>query len=132
MGLSIYGIRAQVTKTILIVDDSKTIRQMLRQALKNEHYRIVEASDGREALAIVRATIPDAVVSDIHMPDVDGISFISSVRSDPRLKALPILVLTTEGESVFKERVRTAGATAWLQKPFEDITVQQALKRLLA
>lgn len=119
-------------KTILIVDDSKTIRQMLRRALKNEHYRIVEASDGREALVVVQSTIPDAVISDIHMPDVDGISFISSVRADPRLKDVPILVLTTENGIVFKERARAAGATAWLEKPFEDITVQRALERLLA
>lgn len=119
-------------KTILIVDDSKTIRQMLCKALKNEHYRVVEASDGREALCIVQSMVPDAVVSDIHMPDVDGISFISSVRSDQRFKAVPILVLTTEDEFEFKERARVAGATAWLQKPFEDITVQQALKKLLS
>ncbi|NTB87519.1 response regulator [Agrobacterium tumefaciens] len=117
-------------KTILIVDDSKTIRQMLRNALKNEPYTIVEASNGREGLTIVQTSTPDAVVSDIHMPDVDGITFISSVRSDPRLKALPILVLTTEDESLFKERARAAGATAWLQKPFKDKTLQQALKRL--
>ncbi|KIQ05582.1 Fis family transcriptional regulator [Agrobacterium tumefaciens] len=122
----------QVVRTILIVDDSKTIRQMLREALKDEHYAIVEASDGREALIIIQALIPDIVISDIHMPEVDGISFITSVRSDPRLKALPILVLTTEDESPFKERARAAGATAWLQKPFKDITLQRALKRLIA
>ena len=119
-------------KTILIVDDSKTIRRLLRKALRNEPYWIAEASNGREALTIIQTTIPDAIVSDIHMPDVDGISFISSVRSDSRFKALPILVLTTEHDSVFKERARAAGATAWLQKPFEDITVPSALARLLA
>ncbi|MFK4259619.1 response regulator [Agrobacterium tumefaciens] len=117
-------------KTVLIVDDSITIRKMLHRALKRD-YAILEASDGREALRVIQGIVPDAVVSDIHMPDVDGISFIASVRSDPRFKALPVLVLTTEDESEFKQRARAAGATAWLQKPFEDITVQKALKKML-
>lgn len=117
-------------KTILIVDDSKTIRQMLRRALKAE-YAILEASDGREALSVIKGIVPDAVISDIHMPDVDGITFIASVRSDPGLKNLPILVLTTENEKEFKQRARAAGATAWLQKPFDDVTVQLALEKML-
>jgi len=117
-------------KTILIVDDSKTIRQMLRRALKAD-YAILEASDGREALSVIKGIVPEAVISDIHMPDVDGITFIASVRSDPALKNLPILVLTTENEYEFKQRARAAGATAWLQKPFDDVTVQLALEKML-
>lgn len=119
-------------KTILVVDDSKTIRRILHEALIQENYAVLEASNGHDALAFLANTVPDVVVSDIHMPDINGIDLVRLIRADKRLKALPILILTTEDESVFKVQARTAGATAWLAKPFADAVLHTALKRLMA
>jgi len=124
-------LRDLIMKTILIVDDSTTIRRILQEALSSEDYIVLEAKDGHDALTKLETTIPDAVVSDIHMPDLNGLELVSRIREDERLKALPVLVLTTEREKEFKQRAREAGATAWLAKPFDDDVLLTALRRLI-
>ena len=107
-----------MTKTILTVDDSRTMRDMLMLALKDAGYRVVQAEDGVHGLEVLRAENPDIVITDINMPRMDGFGFIEGMRADPNHKATPVLVLTTESDAAKKQRAREAGATGWIVKPF--------------
>jgi len=117
-------------QTVLIVDDSKTIRRILADTLRGK-YKMLEAANGLEALKLLSQTVPDALITDLHMPVKNGIDLVRSVRQDPSLTAVPILVLTTESDRRFKEMARIAGATAWLQKPFDDEHLLSALRHML-
>ena len=118
------------TKTILTVDDSRTIRDMLRMTLADNGYRVVQAVDGVEGLETLRTESPDAIITDINMPRLDGFGFIEQVRSDGRFRATPILVLTTENDSIMKDRARAAGATGWIVKPFNPEKLTASLRRV--
>jgi len=118
-------------KTILIVDDCRTIRQLICNALRELNYTLIEAENGHEALTWLATKTPDAVITDIHMPVIDGIRLVEAIRDNCRLKLLPVLILTTEQDQQFKERARRAGATAWLTKPFQDDLLAQGIKHLL-
>lgn len=104
---------------------------MIKKSLNGCDYKIVEASNGAEAINILNTIPTDIVLSDIHMPYVDGISLVENIRSNALLKTIPVLILTTENDQEFKYRARAAGATAWLQKPFDDNIVRLAVIRLL-
>jgi two-component system chemotaxis response regulator CheY len=117
-------------KTILTVDDSRTIRDMLRVTLAAAGYEVVQAEDGVEALERLADTQPAAIVTDINMPRMDGFELIESVRKGGAHKATPILVLTTESEPDRKARAKEAGATGWIVKPFNPEKLLEALRRV--
>ncbi len=121
------------TKTVLTVDDSRTMRDMLKLALTQAGYEVVQAEDGVHGLEVLAANPPpDVIVTDINMPRMDGFGFIEGVRRDERHRAVPILVLTTESDSDKKMRARQAGATGWIVKPFNPEKLVDAIRRVAA
>ena len=118
------------SKTVLTVDDSRTIRDMLRMALSESGYRVVQAVDGVDGLETLQKEVPDVIITDINMPRLDGFGFIEQVRSDARFRATPILVLTTENDPAMKDRARAAGATGWIVKPFNPEKLAASLRRV--
>src|SRR5579875_928865 len=121
-----------MSKTILTVDDSRTMRDMLMLALSDAGYRVVQAQDGMHGLEVLQSTEPDVIITDINMPRMDGFGFIEGVRSNKRHRAVPILVLTTESDAAKKERARRAGATGWIIKPFNPVKLVEAIRRVAA
>ena len=121
-----------MTKTVLTVDDSRTMRDMLHLALSEAGYRVVQAVDGVDGLEVLQGEQPDVIVTDINMPRMDGFGFIEGVRRDSRHRAIPILVLTTESDGAKKARAREAGATGWIIKPFNPVKLVDALRRVAA
>lgn len=121
-----------MTKTVLTVDDSRTMRDMLHLALSQAGYRVLQAVDGVDGLHMLDGEPPDVIVTDINMPRLDGFGFIEGVRRDSRYRATPILVLTTESDTEKKQRARQAGATGWIVKPFDPNKLVDALRRVAA
>jgi two-component system chemotaxis response regulator CheY len=108
-----------MTVSILAVDDSRTIRDMLRLTLAGAGFDVQFAVDGRHGLDVLQGFAPDVIISDINMPRLDGFGFIEAVRGTDRYRATPILVLTTESAPELRARARSAGATGWIVKPFD-------------
>jgi two-component system chemotaxis response regulator CheY len=121
-----------MAKTILIVDDSTSIRQVVAFTLKQAGFAVVEGSNGKEGLAQLEATQRvDLIVTDLNMPVMDGITFIKHVRSRPSSKGTPVLMLTTESQDSKKQEGKAAGATGWLVKPFHPEKLLQTIARVL-
>ncbi|KEO51757.1 response regulator [Thioclava pacifica] len=112
---------------ILAVDDSRTIRDMLKLTLNDAGMELYLAEDGVHGLEVLDGIEPDAIISDINMPRLDGFGFIEAVRGQDRHRATPILVLTTESAPELKARARAAGATGWIVKPFDPVKLVKAL-----
>lgn len=110
---------ADTSRTILVVDDSPTMRGMIQRALTTGGYRVLLAADGMEALRRLDESAVDAILTDINMPNMDGLAFIRNARQVERLAHTPILALTTEGEPEMKAAGKAAGATGWIVKPFD-------------
>ena len=108
-----------MTQTILTVDDSRTMRDMLRMALVEAGFNVVQAVDGVHGLEVLQDSMPDVIVTDINMPKMDGFGLIEAVRKDAKYRKVPILVLTTESEGPKRNLARDAGATGWIVKPFD-------------
>ncbi|KGJ13281.1 response regulator [Paracoccus sanguinis] len=104
---------------ILAVDDSRSMRDMVRLALGAAGMTVTTADDGVHGLEVLEGMAPDAIISDINMPRLDGFGFIRAVRAIERMRGVPILVLTTESAPELKARAREAGATGWIVKPFD-------------
>jgi two-component system, chemotaxis family, chemotaxis protein CheY len=119
-----------MSKTILTVDDSRTMRDMLMLALTEAGYHVVQAEDGVHGLEVLKSTEPDVIVTDINMPRMDGYGFIKGVRNDEQRRTIPILVLTTESDAEKKDRARRAGATGWIVKPFDPVKLVDAIRRV--
>jgi len=119
-----------MSKTVLTVDDSRTMRDMLMLALTEAGYHVVQAEDGLHGLEVLKSSDPDVIVTDINMPRMDGYGFIKGVRSDETHRAIPILVLTTESDAEKKDRARRAGATGWIVKPFDPVKLVDAIRRV--
>lgn len=117
---------------ILAVDDSRTMREMLSLALTNAGMAVTTAEDGLHGLEVLEGTRPDAIISDINMPRLDGFGFIEAVRRIDRLRAVPILVLTTESAPELKARARNAGATGWIVKPFDPQRLVRSIRMVTA
>lgn len=116
-------------KTVLVVDDSPTMRQMVAYTLSNAGFQVVEAENGKEAVGKLNGgSKPDLVVTDLNMPEMDGIALIREIRKMPALKFTPILMLTTESTDDKKKAGQAAGATGWIVKPFNP---EQMLKTIL-
>ena len=121
-----------MTVTILTVDDSRTMRDMLRMALVDAGFRVVQAEDGLHGLDVLRGEQPQVVITDINMPRMDGFGFIEEVRRQGAHRATPILVLTTESDAAKKMRAREAGATGWIVKPFNTEKLVDVVRRVAA
>ncbi len=117
-----------MTISVLAVDDSRTMRDMISLALRDEDFDVHLAEDGQQGLEILAATAPDVIITDINMPRLDGFGFIDAVRGQPGSKHTPILVLTTESSPDLKARARDAGATGWIVKPFAQDKLIRALR----
>jgi two-component system chemotaxis response regulator CheY len=118
--------------TILIADDSRTVRTMVRGALEADNYYLVEVPDGRAALEASSTVDADLVITDVNMPEMDGLTLVKELRSRPAYRFTPILVLTTESGDDMKQRGREAGATGWLVKPFDAARLRQTVAQVLA
>ena len=119
-------------RTILTVDDSRTIREMLKAALTDAGMEVFQAGDGIHGMEVLEACAPDVIITDINMPRMDGFAFIEAVRGSLRLRAIPILVLTTESSGDKKDRARRAGASGWIVKPFDPAKLIGAIDRVAA
>ncbi len=117
--------------TVLAVDDSVTMRQMVGYCLREAGYQVVEAVDGVDALAKLQAHRIDLVITDLYMPRMDGIELIKQVRSLKSHRFTPILMLTTETQGGRKAEGQAAGATGWIVKPFEPQQLLKVIKRVL-
>ncbi len=115
---------------VLAVDDSRTIREMLTSCLTSAGCEVVVAQDGVEGLERLSGAQPDVVITDINMPRMNGFEFISAVRSGEQNRHVPILVLTTESADDLKHRARSAGATGWIVKPFDELKLISAIRRV--
>jgi two-component system, chemotaxis family, chemotaxis protein CheY len=118
-------------KTILTVDDSRTMRDMLRLALSGAGHTVIQADDGVHGTEVLeKAGVVDVIITDINMPRMDGYGFIEHVRRGSSNRMTPILVLTTESEPAKKMRARDAGATGWIVKPFDPEKLLAAIRRV--
>ena len=120
-----------MSKTILTVDDSASMRQMIVFTLSNAGYEVIEAVDGRDALAKLDGRPVHLVVTDLNMPNLDGIGLIKGVRVLPSYKYVPIIMLTTESTDEKKQAGKAAGATGWIVKPFRGEQLVAVAKKLL-
>jgi two-component system chemotaxis response regulator CheY len=118
--------------TILVADDSRTMRTMVRGALEADQYYLVEVPDGRAALEAASSVDADLVITDVNMPEMDGLTLVRELRARPAYRFTPILVLTTENGEDMKQRGREAGATGWLVKPFDAARLRQTVSHVLA
>lgn len=117
--------------SILTVDDSASIRQMVTYTLESTGHHVIEAIDGLDALKRAHDHKVDLVITDINMPNMDGIAFIKELRALPSYKYIPILLLTTESSAEKKMEGKSAGATGWLVKPFDPEKLLATLRRIL-
>lgn len=117
--------------TMLLVDDSTSMREMVSFTLKGAGYEVFQAVDGVEALAFARNTPVDLVITDINMPNMDGFALIKELRKLDTYKFTPILTLTTEDSAEKKQLGKVAGATGWIVKPFDPDNLLQTVRRVL-
>jgi len=115
---------------ILAVDDSRTMRDMLNLALGQAGFTTHLAEDGEHGLKVLTQLAPDAIITDINMPNLDGFGFIDAVRKQQKHRGIPILVLTTESAPELRARARKAGATGWIVKPFDPTKLVQAITKV--
>ncbi len=121
-----------MAKTILIVDDSSSLRTVVRMALTRAGYEVLEAEDGVKGLsALDKAAKVHLIVSDVNMPNMDGITFVTEVKKHAKHKFIPVIMLTTEGEDERKNQGRQAGAKAWMVKPFNPPQLLDAVSKLV-
>ena len=121
-----------MAKTILVVDDSSSLRALVKMSLSRAGYDVLEAADGRQALAqLDQAAKVHLVVSDVNMPAMDGITFLQEVKKHPRHRFTPEIMLTTEDSGTRMAQAKAAGAKAWLLKPFKPPMLLDAVSRVL-
>lgn len=120
-----------MTKTILIVDDSFSFRQTLAMALKGAGYDIVEATDGKDGLSKLDGRKYNLIISDVNMPNMDGISFVTAAKQMASYKFTPIIMLTTEAGEDMKAKGKAIGVRAWVVKPFQPPTLLDAVAKLV-
>jgi len=120
-----------MAKTIMIVDDSASLRQVVAIALKSGGYDVLEACDGKDALAKMTGQKINLIISDVNMPNMDGITFVKQVKLLPNYKFTPIIMLTTESQEGKKQEGQAAGAKAWVVKPFKPEQMLNAVSKLV-
>jgi two-component system, chemotaxis family, chemotaxis protein CheY len=119
-----------MAKTLLAVDDSKTMRDMVSFTLKEAGYNVLEAEDGKAALTVLQGNKVDGIITDLNMPNMNGFDLIRAVRADEKHKFVPILMLTTEGDDSKKQEGKSAGATGWIVKPFNPQKLIDVVKKV--
>ena len=117
-------------KTVLAVDDSKTMRDMVTFTLQDAGYTTLEAEDGKAALGVLAGATVDAIITDLNLPNMNGFELIRAVRADAKHKFVPILMLTTEGDDSKKQEGKSAGATGWIVKPFNPQKLIDVVKKV--
>jgi len=120
-----------MAKTIMIVDDSASLRQVVAIALKGAGYDVIEACDGKDALSKLNGVKVHLIVTDVNMPNMDGITLVKEIKKLDQYKFTPIMMLTTETEEAKKQAGKDAGAKAWLTKPFQPPTLLAAVSKLV-
>jgi len=120
-----------MTKTILAVDDSRSILQMVSFTLKGAGYHVIEAVNGQQALQKSTMHKIDLVLTDLNMPIMDGITLITQLRDQPNYRFTPMLMLTTEAGGAYKQKGKAAGATGWLVKPFDPQKLLSVVEKVL-
>jgi two-component system, chemotaxis family, chemotaxis protein CheY len=120
-----------MSKTIMIVDDSASLRQVVSIALKGAGYDVIEGNDGRDALSKLKGQKIHLIISDVNMPNMDGITLVKEVKALPNYKFTPILMLTTESQEAKKTAGKEAGARAWMVKPFMPEQLLAAVQKLI-
>jgi len=118
-------------KTILTVDDSPSVRQMVKITLSAAGYSVVEACDGKDGLDKAKSYPVNLVITDLNMPVMNGLEFIRSLRQAPAYRGVPIVFLTTESDDSMKQQAKAAGATGWITKPFKQEQLTTVAKKLL-
>ena len=121
-----------MSASILAVDDSASMRQMVSFTLKGAGYEVVEAADGVEALQIAKTRSVNLVITDVNMPNMDGITLIKELRALPSYKFTPLLMLTTESGADKKQQGKAAGATGWIVKPFNPEQLLNTVKKVIS
>lgn len=120
-----------MTASILIVDDSASLRMAIRIALREDGYTVTEAGDGVEALTMTESARFDLIVTDLNMPNMDGLTMIRELRKRPEQTGIPIIFLTTESDPEMKAQAKAAGATGWLVKPFVPDQLVKVARKVL-
>lgn len=120
-----------MAKTILVVDDSASLRQVVNIALSSAGYEVIEACDGVDALSKLDGRKIHLIISDVNMPNMDGISLVKEVKLKPDYKFTPIIMLTTESQEEKKAQGQAAGARAWVVKPFQPAQMLAAVAKLI-
>lgn len=120
-----------MSKTILIVDDSASMRQVVSMALNAAGYRTLEARDGQDALGKLNGERIHLIISDVNMPNMDGITFVREARKNPAYRFTPVIMLTTESDGGKKAEGKEAGAKAWIVKPFQPAQMLEAVSKLM-
>ena len=120
-----------MSKTIMTVDDSGSVRQMVSFTLKQAGYNVIEAVDGNDAQGKLSAGQVHMLITDLNMPKLDGIGLTRWVRANPSMKFLPIILLTTESQADKKQAGKAAGATGWIVKPFKPEQLLAVVKKVL-
>lgn len=121
-----------MAKTVMIVDDSSTLRQVVKIALTSAGYDVLEACDGKDALSKLQGQKIHLIISDVNMPNMDGIQMVQEVKKLPAYKFTPIIMLTTEAGEGKKKEGQSAGAKAWVVKPFQPQQMLDAVSKLIA
>jgi two-component system chemotaxis response regulator CheY len=120
-----------VTKMILIVDDSTSMRQMVAYTLRQAGFGVIEGTNGQDALEKLDGQRVELIITDLNMPVMDGITFIKRVRSRPASRGTPVLMLTTESQDLKRQEAKAAGATGWIVKPFHPDKLLHTVSRVL-
>jgi len=121
-----------MSKTILVVDDSSTLRQVVSISLKGAGFNVIEACDGKDACSKLDGSKIHLIISDVNMPNMNGIEFLKQVKSNPNYKFTPVIMLTTESQEDMKMQGKAAGAKAWMVKPFKADQMLNAVTKLVA
>jgi two-component system chemotaxis response regulator CheY len=117
--------------TVLTVDDSPSIRQMIKVTLEPAGHSVIEAGDGAQGLAKAQLSRPDLVITDLNMPTMNGLELIRALRKQPALTGLPIVCLPTESSDSLKQEAKSAGATGWITKPFKPEQLLAVVAKLV-
>ncbi|MBS7843015.1 response regulator [Pseudomonas sp. 13B_2.1_Bac1] len=120
-----------MAKTILIVDDSQSMRQLVKMTLTGAGHQVLEACDGRDALSKLTGQKINLIISDVNMPNLDGIGLVKAVKARNEYRFTPIIMLTTESEQSKKAEGQAAGARAWIVKPFQPQNLLAAVEKLM-
>lgn len=119
-----------MSKTILTIDDSASIRQMVALTLKGAGFTVLEAGNGAEGLTKATAGTVHAVITDLNMPVMNGLEFLKKFRQHPAGKGVPVILLTTESDEELKREARASGATGWIVKPFKQDQLLAVIKKV--